>query len=131
MFLLNIAVTSVTVFMIRKNAYNIYPGFLIYANAAFSFYCITNSIINIVRYRRTNNPVLSASKAVKLAGALVSIFALQTAMIPQFGEEGTSFQMIMNSITGCAVCGLIFGIALFMAVRSSKQLKAMEENSDE
>lgn len=130
MFLLNVAVTSVAVYTIRENAYNVYPGFLIYANAAFSFYCVTISIINLVKFRRANNPILSASKAINLAGALVSIFALQTAMIPQFGKAGSSFQIIMNSITGGAVCVIIFGIALFMVIRSSikiKQWRAADE----
>ncbi len=129
MFLLNIAVTSVAGFMIRGGKYAVYPGFLIYANAAFAFYCIITSIINIVKFRRANNPVLSASKAVNLAGALVSIFALQTAMIPQFSEGDTEFRSTMNTITGGVVCASVFAIALFMVIRSNIQLKKLKEDN--
>jgi len=123
MFLLNIAVTSVAGFMIWGGEYAVYPGFIIYVNAAFAFYCVITSVINIVKFRRANDPILSASKAVNLVGALVSVFALQTAMIPQFGEGETEFQTVMNTITGGAVCVIIFGIALFMVIRSSVKIK--------
>lgn len=123
MFLLNIAVTSVAGFMIRGGEYAVYPGFIIYVNAAFAFYYVITSVINIVKFRRVNNPVLSASKAVNLVGALVSIFALQTAMIPQFGDGETEFRSIMNTITGSVVCVTVFGIAVFMVIRSNIQLK--------
>ncbi len=129
MFLLNIAVTSVAGFMIRGGEYAVYPGSLIYANAAFAFYCIITSVINIVKFRRANNPVLSASKAVNLAGALVSIFALQTAMIPQFSEGDTEFRSTMNTITGGVVCASVFAIALFMVIRSNIQLKKLKEEN--
>lgn len=129
MFLLNIAVTSVAGFMIRGGKYAVYPGFIIYANAAFAFYCIITSVVNIVKFRLANNPILSASKAVNLAGALVSIFALQTAMIPQFSDGETEFRSIMNSITGGVVCASVFGIAVFMVIRSNIQLKKLKEDN--
>lgn len=56
--------------------------------------------MNLVKFRKVGNPILSASKAISFAGALMSVLALQTAMISRFGEGDEYFRMKMNIITG-------------------------------
>lgn len=69
--------------------------------------------------------VRSAAKAIKLAAALVSMLSLETAMLTRFDErKGSEFRQFMTGITGGCVCMIVLGIAFFMMIRSTKQLKS-------
>lgn len=119
MFLLNIAISVIVVIVVFDNQEITYPGFMIYAIAAFTFYCLTMSIINMVKYKTRINPVFSAVKRLGMAKALVSIFTLQVAMLTQFGgAEGMSSlgRRMANGATGLAVCIAINVIAISMIV---------------
>lgn len=123
MILMNTAI-SVIVFMVifRKQTIS-YPGVMIYAIAAYSFYCLIMAIINLVKYRRKHNPVFSAIKRIGLAKALVSIFTMQVAMLTQFGGTDVVTARIMNLATGCAVCASIMALAVFMLLGVRKDYR--------
>lgn len=125
MFLLNIAVTAIVLQMIHNAKYYEYPGTLIYAFAAYTFYSLISATINLIRYRSINRPILSAAKILSLANALISILALQTAMFVQFGD-GESSILILNGITGGTVCLSIFIMAILMIVHSTKKIKKLQ-----
>lgn len=124
MFLLNIAVSGLVIQMIWKNETYEYPGFLIYATAAYAFYCLTMAIINMVKYRRMEQPILSAAKMLSFACALMSMLAMQTAMLTQFGDGQENFARLMNSLTGGAVCLSIFWVAVWMVRKANREIAA-------
>lgn len=126
----NVALSGMVVQMIWRNESYTYPGFLIFAAAAYAFYSVTMSIINLIRYRKKKSPILSAAKTIGLVSALVSILALQTAMITQFGSD-RQFQFIMNILTGTAVCASVMTLAVFMIVKSDRAIIALETESME
>lgn len=132
LLLINQALAGIVVFMVYQNKSYDYPGLLIYAMAAYSFYCIIIAIVNVVKVRRHGSPVLSAAKVISLVSAMVSILSLETAMVTRFGNnEDFSFRQTMTGATGGGVCTLVLGIAVFMIVKSSLQLKkinTMEKN---
>lgn len=125
MFALNIAMGGMTIQMIWKNRSYEYKGYIIYISALYAFYCLINAVVNVVKFAKIHNPILSAAKTIALAGALMSIFALQTAMFSAFGG-GEKFQRLMNTITGSAVCSIVMGMAVFMIVRANICLKKLE-----
>lgn len=127
MFLLNIAVSGLVVQMIWQNKAYEYPGFLIYATAAYAFYCLTMAIINIIKYRRMEQPILSAAKMLSFACALISILAMQTAMLTQFGDGQEDFARLMNSLTGGAVCLCIFVVAVWMVRKANIEIKRYKD----
>ena len=104
----------------------VYPGSVIYITAAYSFYLLTLSIVNLVKFRRLNSPVLSASKALNFAGALMSVFNLENARTSRFSTD-VEFRRIMNTAVGLTVCLLELATAVFIIVRSQLSLKKMEE----
>ena len=114
MLLLNSAISVIVVMVVFDNQTIVYPGFMIYAIAAYSFYCLTMGIINLVKYWHRDNPVFSAVKRIGMAKALVSIFTLQVAMITQFGESGGLDYRMANGATGFAVCIMITVMAVLM-----------------
>lgn len=127
MFLLNVAVTGLVIQLIWHGETYRYPGFLIYAFAAYSFYCIGMAVRNMAKHRKLETPVLAATKMLSFACALMSILATQTAMLTQFGDGNTAFARIMNAVTGSVVCLLIFGLAVWMVRRANKEMKKMGE----
>lgn len=131
MFLLNSAVSGLVVQLIWKGESYRYPGFLIYAFAAYSFYCIGIAVRNMAKHRKLETPILAAAKMLSFACALMSILATQTAMLTQFGDGQEAFAKIMNAITGSVVCLLIFGLAVWMVCRANKEMKIMEARSHE
>ena len=125
MFFLNVAVTGLVVQLIWRGENYQYPGFLIYAFAAYSFYCIGMAVRNMAKHRKLETPVLAAAKMLSFACALMSILATQTAMLTQFGDGNTAFARFMNAATGSVVCFLIFGLAVWMVLRANKEMKKM------
>lgn len=128
MFALNIAMTGMTVQMIWRNRGYEYKGYIIYISAMYAFYCLINAIVNVVKFSKINNPILSSAKIISLAGALMSMFALQTAMFSAFGG-GESYQRLMNTITGGVVCTAVLGMAVFTIVWSNRNLKSLERSN--
>lgn len=128
MLALNIAMTGMTVQMIWRNRGYEYKGYMIYISAMYAFYCFINAAVNVVKFAKINNPILSSAKILSLAGALMSMFALQTAMFSAFDTSGAEYQRLMNTITGSVVCTLVLCMAIFMIIWSIRNLKALERS---
>ena len=121
---MNQALAGIVIFMVHQNRHFSYPGYLIYAMAAYSFYAVTVAIINIVKTRRHQSPILSAAKAINLVAALVSILSLTTAMLTQFGgDDNADFNQTMTAAVGGGVCTIVICMAAYMIWRANKNLK--------
>ncbi len=101
-----------------------YRGSLIYAAALFAFYNIITASTNVIKFRKYKRPSLSAAKIINFTAAVVSMFALETAMLSRFSTEADKeFSRIMTSVSAAAVCTGILVIAVYMTVRSTVLLK--------
>lgn len=129
LFLLNIPMGGMILLMVQTNSGYSYPGYIIYVSALYTFYTMTVSIINLVKFRKLGNPILSAAKVLNFISAMMSILGLQTAMISQFSKNGESYRKMMNIITGGSVYGVVILIAVYMLLHSKKikkDVKAIE-----
>lgn len=126
LLMMNQALMGIVVFIVHRNQGYEYPGMLIYAMAAYSFYAVITASINLVKFRKHGSPVMSAAKVVNLVAAMVSILSLTTAMIAQFGgEEAPEFRRIMTGAVGGGVCMIVLGMAVFMIAKSTRQIKRL------
>lgn len=124
LLVMNLALTGVVILVVQDQKGFSYPGILIYVMAIYAFYKIITAVKEMLQFRRTKSPAISAAKTVSLATALVSMLALETAMLTQFdGSHRENFRAIMNGCTGGAVCVMILGGAVFMLCRSTLHLK--------
>lgn len=99
------------------------------ALAAYTFFSLTKAIMQVVKFRKYQSPVYSATKMVGLTSAIVSMLTLETAMLTSFGDEGQeSFNRIMTGISGTIVTLIVLGLALYMIVISTKQIKLYDQN---
>ena len=131
LLLMNQALVGIIVYMVTQNRGFSYPGFMIYAMAMYAFYITISAIINVIKYRSHGSPVMSAAKVISLTAALVSMLSLETAMLARFGSDETEFRRIMLGVSGGVVCAFVLTMAIYMIVRSTKQLKKLENNNSE
>lgn len=132
--ILNIAV-SVIMFMVIVQKQTIeYHMIVTIGLAAFTFYCFTMAVINMVKYRERTNPVYAAVKRIDMVKAIVSIFTLQVAMLTSFGGQNSTTvgvqsdfdSNLMNTLTGIAVTVAINTIGAMMLSGVKKDFKELE-----
>lgn len=121
---MNIALTGIIILVIHQNSGFEYPGMLIYVMAMYAFYAVVTAVRNVVKFRKYGTPVMSAAKVINLTAALVSMLSLETAMLTQFGAaDDPAFRQIMTASTGAGISIIVVGMAVFMIVRSTEQIK--------
>ena len=122
LFLLNIAMTVMVVQVVLQNRSYEYPGYIIYLSAAFAFYCFSSSIPNVIHFHKKRQAVVSAAKMISFAASCMSIYSTQTALLAKFGSGGT-FQRIINSVSGGAVCLAVLVMATYMLIHASHEIE--------
>lgn len=129
LLLLNFFLSGAVMMILYENKGYEYNGILIYVMAMYTFYQTTHAIIDIVKYRKLESPVMSTAKAITLAAALVSMLNLETAMFAQFGKEmSLSDQRLMIILTGAGIAVAVITMAVYMIVRCSKEMKSIKNN---
>ncbi len=122
--IMNLSLSLMIFFMVYWNRTFYHHEITTIAMAAFTFTSLTVAIINMVRYRKYNSPVYSASKAISLASALVSMLTLESTMLTTFGD-GTidlSGRRIFLGVSGGVISAFIIGMAIFMIVQATKKI---------
>lgn len=128
----NLALSGAVLMMVYFNRGFRYQGFLIYVMAMYTFYITTTAIIDMVKYRKYNSPVMSISKIIKLASALFSMLFLETAMFSQFGgDTSPEVQRIMIMATGGGISVVVIAMAVYMIIRSTKEIKKLKINNSQ
>lgn len=127
LLVLHMALTVMLLYMIRQNRSVQHHEITTIAMAAYTFASLTIAIFNVIKYRKYNSPVLSASRAVALAAACVSLLTLERTMLEAFGremEQGT--RQLFLCLSGMAISVLILVMAICLIVYSNKQMNCME-----
>ena len=126
--IMNLALALMIFFMVYWNRTFTHHEITTIAMAAYTFTAFTFAIINIVKYRKYNSPVYSASKAISFASACVSMLTLESTMLTTWGDgESAEFRQMMLALTGIAVSLFIIAMAVSMIVRGNKELKKLNE----
>lgn len=132
LLVMNQALVFIVTLVVQQNRSYAYPGFMIYAMAAYSFYAIIAAIINLTRQVKKKDPILSVIRVIGLTTAMVSIFSLETAMLTQFGQaDSPIFRQLMTGGTGAVICLCVLLMAIVMIVRATKALNQMEKDTVE
>lgn len=127
MLLLNSAISAIVIMVVFHEKKIVYPGYMIYVIALYTFYCLTMAIISMVKYWQRHNPVFSAVKRIGMAKALVSTFTMQAAMLTQFGEGNSLESKMANGATGIGVCLIITTMAVFMLTGVKKDYMYLQK----
>ncbi len=135
---MNLALTLMVFFMLYWNRTFTHHEITTIAMAAFTFTAFTVAIVNVVKYRRYNSPVYSASKAISFAAACVSMLTLSSTMLTTFndGTMGEFEHKLLLGMVGVAVSAVVVTMAVYMIIQGNRRLKepeaqAISENSSQ
>ena len=125
---MNLALALIIFFMVYWNRTFEHHMITTIAMAAYTFTALTTAIINVIKYRKYNSPVFSASKAISWAAALVSMLTLESTMLTTFGDGTMTVvaQKWMLGATGGVVSLLIVATAIYMIAVGTKKLKELK-----
>lgn len=126
--ILNVALSSAIAQMIFSSAHFTYMGLTIFAYAAYAFYKITMSIIALIKAHKQEDLTVRAVREINLVDALVSILALQTALLTTFSEGNTNISLF-NTLTGIVVSALSISIGIYMIVSANKKMKELKKEN--
>lgn len=128
----NLALSGAVLMILYRNKGYEYHGILIYIMAAYTFYITTLAIINLVKYRKLGSPVMSMTKIISMAAALVSMLSLETAMFSEFGKDmSPENQRLMIALTGAGVSIAIVTMSVYSIAKNSLEIKKIMENNYE
>ena len=104
-----------------------YAGMMIYVFALVVFIKLPIAIVRIVKIKERDDTTVRSIICYNLAGASVSLVALQTAMFDAFGAEAELSVPIFNAITGGAVCFFLIALGVMMIVTGRRAYKRLEK----
>lgn len=125
---MNLALALIIFFMVYWNRTFNHHEITTIALAAYTFTSLTLAIINTVKYRKYNSPVYSASKAISLASACVSMLTLESTMLTTFGDRTMSLtgRRVLLGISGWVISAFIIAMAIYMIAQANKKIKLLK-----
>lgn len=127
LFATNCTLAGMVTLAIKHNKGFFYSGYLIYVMALYAFYNAISTTMEMIRYWKCESPVMSALKVVSLSSSLISVLALETAMLASFyTRNDLVYRNRMIGITGYAMSVLLLAISCCMIRFAAKQIKEME-----
>ena len=126
---MHLPMTGLVLQMIFMGEHKEYPGYMIFATAAFTFYKLIHRSWDVAKDRGHERPVDSAVRLLDLSQALYNLFVLQVALLWEFGSEDFTYHKLMNSLTGSAVCLLVVAMGIYMLYRSKWEIRKLEEEN--
>lgn len=128
LLLINLSLSGAVLMILYQHRGYDYPGIMIYVMALYTFYALTISIVDIVKYRKMGSPVMSTAKIVSLSAALVSLLNLETAMFAQFGADmSPEHQRIFIILTGAGVSITVVTLSVILIVNANKEIRRIKD----
>ena len=122
---MNLALSLIIFFMLYWNRTFEHHMITAIAMATYTFTAFTVAIVNVVKYKKYNSPVFSASKAISFAAACVSMLTLTSTLLTTFsnGSMDAFSQKMMLGAVGFTVSGVVVTMAIYMIFVATKKLK--------
>ena len=126
LLLLTLAMTGLIVQAVYFGRAYSYPGVMIYAFALYAFVKVITAVSALLRHRHGENRLLASSRCICLATALMSMLALQTALLHRFGG-GEAFARLINTLFGAAMCLVMLAVCGIMMIRYRRHIRRIGE----
>ncbi len=118
------AVTVLSILQERAVVHGLIPMLAI---ATYTFWKMTMAIVHTVQAHRSGTPLTRTIRNITLASALMSLMTMQRSMLAAFSREGETDVLLLNLLTGSAVCLLVFLLGLNM-ILEGKEAKKMAKS---
>lgn len=124
---MNLALALMIFFMVYWNRTFHHHEITTISLAAYTFASFALAVVNLVKYRKYNSPVYSASRAISLAAACVSMLTLESTMLTTFGDGTMDLpqRRILLGVSGGAISVFIIAMAVYMIVQGTKKIRLL------
>ena len=130
LLVMNSALSAITFYITWQNQELRHHSATTVIFAIFTFLSFTLAIINVIRYKKLKSPIFFAAKLISLVSAVVSILALETAIMGYYSAQiSDEARQIITGITGTGVITVTICVGIFMVVRGTKNLKKIKKES--
>lgn len=119
---MNVILTMIILVILNLDISNRYHLYITIFMAMYTFYIMIYSIVNLIKYRKLNSPLIMASKVVNIITSLIGMLSLEVTMLSTFGENKIMFNKIMIISTGGGISIIIFIICMYMIIKSTEWL---------
>lgn len=120
---ISLTLAVIIAMLMRREGSFAYPGIMIYVMALYAFYSLTSAAVYLLKNRRRTAPLPSAAGNIRFCAALISMLALEAAMLEQFSSENQLlFCRFMIASSGLAVFILILIVSIRMLLRAASAL---------
>ena len=126
--IMNLALALIIFFMVYWNRTFKHHEITTIILAAYTFTSLTFAIINTLKYRKYNSPVYSATKAISLASACVSVLTMESTMLTTFGNETMSLtgRRVLLGLSGGVISVFIVTMAIYMIIQANKKINILK-----
>ena len=129
---LNVILLIAVEMIIYTDAGYQYEGVLIYLMALYTLFTSGLATINLIRVSKYRNYVVTIIRMAVVAAALVSILALETAVLFQFGADmSEEIRELIVVISGIAISTVIVGMASRIIALTSDEIREMKAEEAE
>lgn len=125
--LLNVVMSGTVARLVISGPGYAYPRALINVYAVYAFVIVVLAVVNQVRARREQHLSVKGVRIFNLSNALISIFALQTALLSGVGWDSLPVMITRKaaeSAVGGIVCLAMIAMGLWLARAASSRLAA-------
>lgn len=126
---LNLSLVAAIVQMVLANQSFKYAGIMIYIMATYTFYKLGLSIYHLIKAKKQNDFTIQSIKNISFADALVSLLALQTALLQAFSQDYIPY--LPNSLSGGAFSMIIIALGIYMIVRGNSTINQLKSKQQE
>lgn len=105
----------------REGAFN-YPGFSIFAYAAYAFYSVASAGVGLARKRASISPYSKGIQALSACNAMMTLLSLQTALLGRYSGEAT-FAFVMDVALGTFICATTVAIAVDAIIKARRAIR--------
>ena len=131
LLLVNLSLSGAVLMILYQNRGFDYNGILIYVMASYTFYSTIHAMIETIKHRKFDSPVMATANIISLSAALVSMLNLETAMFSQFGAEmALEHQRLMIILTGAGVSITVVALSVLLIVRATRALNSADAPID-
>lgn len=131
LLLINVVLILILIFIIIYGESFNFPGLFIYVMSLYTIYSVVTSIISMIKYKKYKSPIMSTSRIVSLASALIMLLALETAILARFnnGITNDNVNNVIIGVTGIVIALTILGLCLYKIIKSIRILKKLKKEN--
>lgn len=122
MFIITIPTTIMVAQMIYYNRNYYYGPIITFGYFIYTSIYLVAAIVKVFQAKMRKNPIFTAYSNMSFCGALMSVLALQTAMINAFKLDD-SMRRAINTATGALIIATFYAISIVVFISTTIQLK--------